>query len=406
MRKITDKLRRINPFARKNDGPLPRPLPGDPSLRVVKVFVEGYEDVAFWRGVFDCFSNPYLYFEISVPTRKDLPKGKKVLMSMIPESSERMLLCVDSDFDFLFNGATEQSRLIRDSRYMFHTYTYATENYLCYAPSLHNVCVKATKNDTRIFDFERFMADYSRTIYRLFLWYAYSAKLSDEHVFTLVDFKSSVRLNYLDLEDNGARTIAWLQRNVARREQTLASKHPKQAAELDDFAAQLGRLGVTPETTYLYMHGHTLMDNVVMVLLETVCEKTASDDCGANHCLEKGGRGAEKRNEQLHQYPAIDPGRAARQRELSGLPSFQTALPGHRAVYGTYDLADETAGRGSCLRNDFFDRPRLSATVNVRSGTTKMPKIKTGCLTSPILTFSPLSECTLTGGGLSISRIC
>lgn len=79
-----------------------------------------------------------------------------------------MLLCVDSDFDFLFNGATEQSRLIRDSRYMFHTYTYATENYLCYAPSLHNVCVKATKNDTRIFDFERFMADYSRTIYRLF----------------------------------------------------------------------------------------------------------------------------------------------------------------------------------------------------------------------------------------------
>lgn len=271
--KITDKLRRINPFARKNDGPLPRPLPGDPSLRVVKVFVEGYEDVAFWRGVFDCFANPYLYFEISVPTRKDLPKGKKVLMSMIPESSERMLLCVDSDFDFLFNGATEQSRLIRDSRYMFHTYTYATENYLCYAPSLHNVCVKATKNDTRIFDFERFMADYSRTIYRLFLWYAYSAKLSDEHVFTLVDFKSSVRLNYLDLEDNGARTIAWLQRNVARREQTLASKHPKQAAELDDFAAQLGRLGVTPETTYLYMHGHTLMDNVVMVLLETVCEK-------------------------------------------------------------------------------------------------------------------------------------
>ena len=42
---------------------------------------------------------------------------------------------------------------------MFHTYAYATENYLCYAPSLHNVCVRATKNDTRIFDFERFMDD-------------------------------------------------------------------------------------------------------------------------------------------------------------------------------------------------------------------------------------------------------
>ena len=31
----------------------------------------------------------------------------------------------------------KRQRLIRDSRYMFHTYTYATENYLCYAPSLH-----------------------------------------------------------------------------------------------------------------------------------------------------------------------------------------------------------------------------------------------------------------------------
>ena len=273
MRKITDKLRRINPFARKNDGPLPRPLPGDPSLRVVKVFVEGYEDVAFWRGVFDCFSNPYLYFEISVPTRKDLPKGKKVLMSMIPESSERMLLCVDSDFDFLFNGATEQSRLIRDSRYMFHTYTYATENYLCYAPSLHNVCVRATKNDTRIFDFERFMADYSRIIYPLFLWYAYSAQQESEHIFTLADFRASVRLNFLEIEHNGLRTLAWLRRNVARRDQALRERHAEMIEPKRAFAEKLFRRGVTPENTYLFMHGHTLMDNVVIVLLNTVCEK-------------------------------------------------------------------------------------------------------------------------------------
>ena len=287
-KKFREKLRKLNPFTRPATlEELPKPLPANPDQRLVRVYVEGYEDVAFWRGIFDHFQNPYMRFEISVPNRADLPKGKKVLMGMIPRSSDELILCVDSDFDFLFADRTEQSREVNNARYMFHTYAYATENFLCYAPSLHNVCVKATKNDTRIFDFERFMADYSRTIYRLFLWYAYSAKLSDEHVFTLVDFKSSVRLNYLDLEDNGARTIAWLQRNVARREQTLASKHPKQAAELDDFAAQLGRLGVTPETTYLYMHGHTLMDNVVMVLLETVCEKTASDDCGANHCLEK-----------------------------------------------------------------------------------------------------------------------
>lgn len=271
-RKIVDKLGAINPFAARNKE-LPKPLPVHSTQRLVRVFVEGYEDVAFWRGVFDRFVNPYLRFEISVPPRDDLPKGKKVLLSMIPQASDELLLCVDGDFDYLFGKATDQSRELLECGRMFHTYAYATENYLCYAPSLHNVCVRATKNDTRIFDFERFLADYSRIIYPLFIWYAYSAQQASEHIFTLADFRASVRLNYLEIEHNGLRTLAWLRRNVARRSQTLRQRHAEMVAPMRDFAEKLMHRGVTPENTYLFMHGHTLMDNVVMVLLNTVCEK-------------------------------------------------------------------------------------------------------------------------------------
>jgi len=252
---------------------LPQPLPADPNQRLVKVYVEGYEDVAFWRGIFDHFRNPYLRFEISVPDRGDLPKGKKVLLNMIPRSSEQTLLCMDSDFDYLFAGRTEQSAQVNGSRYIFHTYAYATENYLCYAPSLHNICVKATKNDTRIFDFVKFMHDYSCTIYPLFVWYAYSAQLATEHVFPLIDFKSSVRLGYLDLEQNGAETIAWLGRNVEKRERLLEQRNPKMIEPMKLFERQLRDRGLLPENTYLFMHGHTLMDNVVMIVLNSVCEK-------------------------------------------------------------------------------------------------------------------------------------
>ena len=42
---------------------------------------------------------------------------------------------------------------------------------------------------------------------------------------------------------------------------------------MKEFETQLRQRGVKPENTYLFMHGHTLMDNVVMVLLNTVCEK-------------------------------------------------------------------------------------------------------------------------------------
>ena len=252
---------------------LPEPLRVEDNKTLVKVFVEGYEDVAFWRCIFDNFTNPYLRFEISVPTREDLPKGKKVLINNADKASRTMLLCMDSDFDYLLRDDDAQSRLINDHPFMFHTYAYATENYLCYAPSLHNVCVKATKNDTRIFSFETFLADYSRTIHPLFLWYVYSASKHTENVFPLADFKASVRLNYLDIPDNGRNTIQWLARQVARREQALEYQYPDIAKEIPRFDEYLRSKGVEPELTYLFMHGHTLMDNVVMIVLHDVCEK-------------------------------------------------------------------------------------------------------------------------------------
>ena len=268
---------------------LPSALPIDDGRRRVRVFVEGYEDVAFWRGIFDHFPNPYLRFEISVPTRKDLPKGKKVLLSMAEEANEEMLLCMDSDFDYLFDNEDEVSRQIVESPFMFHTYTYATENYLCYAPSLHNVCVKAVKNDTYIFDFEQFMADYSRAIYPLFLWYVYSASRKTENVLPLLDFKAAVRIGYIDLERNGENTIAWLQRNIERKTSSLVEENPEMAAEIPAFAERIRKKGVEPELTYLFMHGHTLMDNVVLPILSGVCEKLRQISLSKIICSSKEG---------------------------------------------------------------------------------------------------------------------
>lgn len=266
--------RRRRDLTSYNPDRLPEILPPEDDRHLVQVFVEGYEDVAFWRGIFDHFRNPYLRFEISVPNRDDLPKGKKVLMSMIDKvDPEDVILCVDADFDFLFDGATEQSREMLGADNMFHTYVYATENFLCYAPSLRNVCVKATKNDTRIFDFERFFAAYSSTIYPLFLWYVYSAQLSHESVFTLAEFKAAVRLGFVDIRKNGENTLAWLERNVERRNAALESENPQMVDEVRAFAEKLKSLGVERDNCYMFMHGHTLMDNVVLVVLSAVCEK-------------------------------------------------------------------------------------------------------------------------------------
>lgn len=241
----------------------------------VKVFVEGYDDVSFWRGIFDQYENEQLKFEISVPARDDLAKGKKVVMSMIPESGKNLILCVDSDFDYLFGDFNDQSRQVNNTPYLFQTYAYATENYICYPPTLHGMCVKATKNDRKIFDFEEFMREYSRIIYPLFIWYAFSARKSSQKAFSLNDFKKAVQIHFLDLNDNGAKTLEWLQRQVEKRIAILRRRQKNRpwTEEMKEFELAIKERGVTEENVYLFMQGHTLKDNVVVVLLQAVCEK-------------------------------------------------------------------------------------------------------------------------------------
>ncbi|GHV02893.1 ABC transporter ATP-binding protein [Bacteroidia bacterium] len=247
-----------------------------PGVRLMKVYVEGYGDVAFWRTIFNHYESPTLRFEIGVPYRADMAKGKQTLLKMYQElepDREDVLLCMDSDFDYLFNSVNRQSYVVNHAPNIFHTYAYAFENYLCYAPSLHNVCVKSTKNDVRIFDFEHFLTEFSKTVYPLFLWYAHAALSGTENYFPLIDFRTSVKINYLDLADNGRNTIEWLARQVEKRIDTLTGKYPSLLEQLPQFEKDLRARGVAPENAYLYMQGHTLMDNVVMVALNAVCEQ-------------------------------------------------------------------------------------------------------------------------------------
>lgn len=252
---------------------MPEQLRRDPDKKFIQIFVEGYEDVSFWRGIFDNYESNTLTFEVAVPPREDLAKGKKVIMGMIGETSPYRILCVDSDFDYLFGNTTEQAKTINNTPYLFHTYAYSTENFLCYGPALHNVCVKATKNDARIFDFDKFLREYSKIIFPLFIWYAYSAHLKNENVFTLLEFKSSVKLNYMEVEKNGQDTLDWLRLQVRKRLDVLHRNNPEYEDKLPEFTKQLEERGLKPEETYLYMQGHTLMDNVVIIMLNAVCEK-------------------------------------------------------------------------------------------------------------------------------------
>ena len=105
--------------------------PKDARQKIV-AYVESYADISFWRMVLDEFEDETRYFEIMLPSRSSLGKGKKLaLMNQLGSHlGNYMIACVDADYDYLMQGVTPTSRMVNNHPYVFHTYAYAIENYL------------------------------------------------------------------------------------------------------------------------------------------------------------------------------------------------------------------------------------------------------------------------------------
>lgn len=239
----------------------------------VMVYVEGYEDVTFWRSIFDEFESEgeQRKFEVTTPSRSDLAKGKKVVLSFADRAGKHLILCVDSDFDFLMANHTECSKIVNNNPFVVQTYLYAIENLLCLPSSLDSIATRITRNDAQIFDFEAFCASYSVIIFPLFVWYYYAAKSNQPQIFTLSDFRNTIKLNYIELEDGAVSTLSFIERQTERRLKVLERKHPVYVEAIESTKLQLFERGVSPDKTCLYIQGHTWQDSVVKVLLSTVC---------------------------------------------------------------------------------------------------------------------------------------
>lgn len=242
--------------------------------RRIAAYVESYDDVFFWRMVLSEFENEKLYFEVMLPSKANLSKGKKqVLMNLVSSNvGEAMIACVDADYDYLMQGATKTSEKIITSPYVFHTYVYAIENFQCFAPSLHDVCVMATLNDHNIFDFEEYLRLYSQAIFPLFVWSIWYYRTPDYGEFSLSDFNRVIDPGHFSLQ-NAFNGIANVRHKVGRKVAQLQRENPDAKESYLALKDELKSLGVTPDTTYLFIQGHHLYDNVVAPMLNKVCEK-------------------------------------------------------------------------------------------------------------------------------------
>ena len=242
--------------------------------RRIVAYVESYDDIFFWRTVLNRFENEHLYFEVMLPSHQKLERGKKsVLMNFVSDHvGPDMIACVDADYDYMLQGATRQSQSVLDNPYVFHTYAYAIENLQCYAATLHEVCVGVTLNDHRIFDFEDYLRQYSEAVFPLFVWSVWSYRKGCYGKFTMGELSRVIDPGGFNVFDPQP-SIDHLRSKVGRKVKQLQTEFPDAKEEYQATKASVKALGVTPQTTYLYVQGHHLFDNVVVPILNKVCNR-------------------------------------------------------------------------------------------------------------------------------------
>ena len=218
----------------------------------IVAYVESYDDIFFWRSVLQDFETDKFYFEVMLPSRTTLGKGKRtVLMNQLGKGlGQYMIACVDADYDWLLQGCTEVSKYICENPYVMHTYVYAIENYQCYAPSLHSTCVMSTLNDRSLVDFDKFFTDYSLIVWPLFVWNIWAYRYGHYKEFSMSNFCDIVSFHEINprnleltlekLRKRVNKCIGWLQRTFPEGHKT----YPLLKAELQE-------MGIKPENCYL-----------------------------------------------------------------------------------------------------------------------------------------------------------
>ncbi len=246
-------------------------LKPEKAAKTIMVYVENEDDIPFWRSVFDRYA-PHLHFKISFPSYH-LARGKEEVLKI--QAGEYLLLCVDSDYDYLLQDATEVSKRINHDSYIFQTYAYSIENYKCYAESLREICVLSSLNDKEVFDLVGFIKLYSQIIYQLFL-YSYDFEKQGDNSFTRDDFFKVIKiLEKVNINEQGKQAIDALVNSVNCQLMVLQTNNPDMS--LNSIAQELEILGVNQDNTYLFVKGHVIYDNVVLRFLKPL-DKLLKDE--------------------------------------------------------------------------------------------------------------------------------
>jgi len=247
----------------------------------IACYVEGLEDVHFWKDVFDSFA-PELNIVFYPYSRENhFKSGKQTILTEhnIKNAGASLILCVDSDLEYLLKNEPLFSH-----PYIFHTYTYSIENYKIFPQALARIVDKSSYPDAslRRFSFVNFIKDYSKVTYPLLRYILYFEKrkleqmarkqddVVSEPLISENELKSvfCIKSNEIVLADNANDVITGLKNRVSLMIDKIKKKYPY--IDLSQIDSTLSELNVKEEETYWYLNGHIMYDCVAKIIMGKV----------------------------------------------------------------------------------------------------------------------------------------
>ena len=234
----------------------------------LSVLCEDISDNGFWRCIIE-HAEPSLKDKLYFPNPH--PKGirgKDVLKKLKNYVNKKMIICVDSDCEYLY-----ENNVWYIDKYIYHTIVHSRENFQCHHLSLNEICKDIADKS---YDFRTLFEDISERISIIFyIWVhlketgnysRFDGIINNEEFRKILDFQS-IEYNSLEDEINLYQTIKdRVDRVLKNLEASMGEGWYKAVIEYE--VPQLRKrlieqYKIHPEEILSFFYGHGVLENFV-----------------------------------------------------------------------------------------------------------------------------------------------
>lgn len=225
---------------------------------VASVHLENGDDKLFWNAMLQSQKPGHYYFITQSRSPKGFDtKGCEQCLKYRPFLSKRFFICIDSDMRYLL-----QETGLNADNFICQTYTYSWENHYCEASALNERFQAQSPENAAKFDFQVFLSELSKTVYKPMLLLLYCLK-NDKPDFNLSSFSACLpkQCKREELGNNGKPLIERITKNF---EKHLNSPFAK-SVDFEAVSDYCHSLNVNEQNAYLHIRGHNLFELVAYI---------------------------------------------------------------------------------------------------------------------------------------------